>query len=230
MPVISSVKNKKILEHCERVSSNNTELTISTITKGSISIESMYDEEVGAIGILREVQKAQDEGADGVIIYCFGNPAIEAAKELADIPVIGIGEAAQTIALPLCESYGIISTVQNSVARNMRKAKILGTYEKLGSVIPLNMKVTELTDHSDDLVERICELLQREIKNKGLDLLIQGCGYLIGLSGKISEKLRVPVIDSGLAAIKLMETYVSLNIRQSKRSYMKPPEKERRFC
>lgn len=227
MPVISDVMNSKILEHCRLVSSEDTKLTIRSITDGTESIESMFDEELGAANILREVKRAENDGADGVIVYCFTNPAVDAAKELLNIPVIGIGEAAQTIAMPLCENYGIVTTIQNSVTRNKRKAKVLGTYSKLGAVLPLGLKVTDLTGERDTILSTVTNVLQPQVKERDLDLLILGCGYLIGYADDLSNDLGVPVIDPGQSAVKLMEAYISLGIAQSKRSFMTPPEKVR---
>lgn len=227
MPVVSDIMNDKILEQCNLVSSKGTELTIRSIKDGTESIESMFDEELAAAAILKEAKQAELDGADGVIIYCFGNPAIEAAKEILRIPVIGIGEAAQSIALALCESYGIVTTVQNSVTRNQRKAMVLGTYSKLGAVIPLGLNVNKLTGDRDAILSTVTEVLKPQIENRELDLLVLGCGYLIGYTDELSKKLGVPIIDPGQSSIKLLETYISLGIAQSKKSYMTPPEKKR---
>lgn len=227
MPVISDKMNDTIMGHLRKVASSETELTISTITNGPISIESMFDEEYCARPILEEALYQRDQGVDGIIIYCFGNPAIEAAKEALDIPVIGIGEASQTIALPLSDQFGIVTTVQNSVARNKRKSKMLGVGDKLGAVIPLNLPVVELTNHNQQLIDKICDLIIPYIENQTIDLLHLGCGYLIGLANRLSNQLGIPVVDPGLASVKLMEGYVKLNLVQSPISYMTPPEKKR---
>lgn len=227
MPVISNVMNQKILNQCELVSAKETKLTIRSITDGTESIESMFDEELAAAAILREAKQAELDGADGVIIYCFGNPSVEGAKELLTIPVIGIGEAAQAIAMPLCESYGIVTTIQNAVARNQRKARLLGTDTKLGAVIPLGLNVTELTGDRESILEAVTSILKPQLDQRELDLLILGCGYLIGYSAELSNRLGVPIIDPGQSSIKLMEAYISLGIAQSKKSYMSPPDKKR---
>lgn len=227
MPVITDAMNGKVLEQCKLVSSKDTQLTIRSIKEGTESIESMFDEELASAAILKEAKLAELDGADGVIIYCFGNPAIEGAKELLNIPVIGIGEAAQTLAMPLCERYGIVTTIQNSVTRNKRKARILGTDSKLGAVIPLGLKVTELTGDRELILDTVTNVLKFQIEQRELDLLILGCGYLIGYTAELSDRLGIPIIDPGQSSIKLMEAYISLGIAQSKKSYMTPPKKTR---
>lgn len=227
MPVLSDKMNDYILNHFDTVASPETELSISTLKSGTISIESMYDEEFVARALLEECIKQERNGVDGIINYCFGNPATEAAKEILNIPVIGIGEASQTIALPFTDNYGIITTVKNSVARNRRKAKLLGTSEKLGAVIPLDLPVVELTNHNENLIQKVKSIVKPYVENQGIDLIHLGCGYLIGLSDRLSKELGIPVVDPGLASLKLMEAYVKLSLVQSPVSYMTPPEKKR---
>lgn len=227
MPVLSDKMNGKIMRHLQSVASSETELTISNVKSGPISIESMFDEEYCARPILEEALYQRDRGVDGIIIYCFGNPAIEAAKEALDIPVIGIGEASQTLSLPLSDQFGIVTTVRNSVARNKRKTKLLGLSDKLGAVIPLDLPVVELTNHEQQLIDKICQKIEPYIKNHEVDLVHLGCGYLIGLADRLSEQLGIPVVDPGLASVKLMEAFIKLNLVQSPISYMTPPEKKR---
>ena len=65
---------------------------------GPASIESHYDEALSVPGLLSEIASSP---ADGYVIACFGDPGLEAARELAASPVIGIAEAAmRTAAAP----------------------------------------------------------------------------------------------------------------------------------
>ena len=44
-------------------------------------------------GILAEIGRGEADGVDGYVIACFGDPGLEAARELAARPVVGIAEA-----------------------------------------------------------------------------------------------------------------------------------------
>ena len=52
-------------------------------TMGPASIESHYDEALAVPGILAEIARGEAEGVDGYVIACFGDPGLEAARELA---------------------------------------------------------------------------------------------------------------------------------------------------
>jgi allantoin racemase len=49
-------------------------------------------------GLLAAIQRGEAAGADGYVIACFGDPGLDAAREVAAGPVIGIAEAAMQTA------------------------------------------------------------------------------------------------------------------------------------
>ncbi len=60
---------------------------------GPASIESHYDEALAVPGLLVQVRAGEAAGADGHVIACFGDPGLDAARELAAGPVVGIAVA-----------------------------------------------------------------------------------------------------------------------------------------
>ena len=78
------------------VAAPGTTVTAVNPDMGPASIESHYDEALSVPGLLAEIAQAQagEPAADGFVIACFGDPGLDAARELADGPVVGIAEAA----------------------------------------------------------------------------------------------------------------------------------------
>ncbi len=72
---------------------------------GPASIESHYDEALAVPGILTELH-----GADAYVIACFGDPGLDAAREVADGPVIGIAEAAMHVATLVSRGFSVVTT------------------------------------------------------------------------------------------------------------------------
>ena len=71
------------------------------VEKGPPAIESKIDEAMAGPEILRLVKEAEDHGCNAAIIWCGSDPAIEASRQLVDIPVIGPGEAMEAISVIL---------------------------------------------------------------------------------------------------------------------------------
>jgi len=225
VPVATDKWNKGALELCREIADCETEISISNIEKGPVSIESVYDETYASPFVVDAAKNAEEEGYDGIIIYCFSNPALYAVREAIKIPVIGIGEAAHIFGMVVGERIGIISTVENSVPRHWRKAKILGTISKLKAIKPLNLPVLEYND-KEKVMERVKKVATELIEKEKVDTIILGCGSMLGIKKELQETFSVPVIIPGEAAIKLIESMVRMGISHSKITYMFPPEKE----
>ena len=58
----------------------------------------------------RWLKKANQDGYDAVILACFSDPGLDAAKEISTIPVIGIEEATLHIAAMLGAKFSIMTT------------------------------------------------------------------------------------------------------------------------
>jgi len=225
VPVATDKWNKGAIELCREIADCETEISISNIEKGPVSIESVYDETYASPFVVDAAKKAEKEGYDGIIIYCFSNPALYAVREAIKIPVIGIGEAAHIFGMVVGERIGIISTVENSVPRHWRKAKILGTISKLKAIKPLNLPVLECND-KEKVMEKVKKVAAELIEKEKVDTIILGCGSILGIKKELQETFPVPIIIPGEAAIKLIESMVKMGISHSKITYMYPPEKE----
>jgi len=219
-PTTTTEWNELVLNTMKEVASSETEIEVFNLEDGPLNIESVYQEELAVPCILELIKEAQNK-YDGVIICCFAGPGLDAAKEISSIPVIGVGEAAQLMALPLGDRYGIVTTIDSTVTLQNRKAKILGTERKLVSVRPLNLPVLEL--EQEDLVkDKIFKLVKEMISEDKIDVLVLGCGLFTTIGREIQEKLRIPTIIPHHAAIKLIEAYVKMGLAQSEISFMNP--------
>ena len=78
-----------------RVARSDTQVWAVTPTSGPDSIECYVDEYLAVPGVLKEVIRGdREEGADAFIIACFGDPGLQAAREVTSKPVLGICESA----------------------------------------------------------------------------------------------------------------------------------------
>ena len=210
---------------CRAAADTATRIEVVHLARGPASIESMFDEEWAALPILEAVAAAARD-SDAAIIYCFGNPALEAAKEAAAIPVVGLGEAAQVAAMPLGERLGILATLSGTIGRHWRKARASGTAVKLVSIRALDIPVLDLTD-SDRVRERALSVVGRMVTEDGIDVLILGCGSMVDLGPELESTFGLPVVVPAPAAVKLAELYVRAGLAPSRRAYPLPREKER---
>ena len=95
-PNTTASMTEKISAAARRVASADTEILAVTSAKGPASIEGFYDEAMSLAGMLAVIRETKD--FDAVVIACFDDTGLDAARCLTDRPVIGIGEAAYHMA------------------------------------------------------------------------------------------------------------------------------------
>ncbi len=78
-------------------------------------------------------------------------------------------------------------------------------------------------DEGGDLVrDRTIEEGRRAIEEDGADTLIIGCTGMMGLAEDTQSILGVPVIDAGMAGIRMCEMLIKMNLSQSKHAFPTP--------
>lgn len=177
VPVSTDHWNNGVPHLCQEAADKETRVSVVHLPRGPESIECVYDEALVAPYLIEAVTAAEREGADGVIYY-FGNPAVEGAREAVSIPVIGLGGAAEVAALLLGDRFGIISTIPEAMPRLWRKARLLGVEGRLVAVVPMGIPVLDLGDR-----RRAVEVgltAGRELVARGAQVVILGCGSLLG--------------------------------------------------
>ena len=93
--------------------------TVRAVTRamGPVSIESHYDEALAVPGVLAEIAAGERLGSAGYVIACFGDPGLDAARELAAGPVVGIAEAALRTACYLGRGFSVVTTLGRTTGR-----------------------------------------------------------------------------------------------------------------
>lgn len=226
IPVSTDKWNDSVKADYERVRRPETIIDIMHLNHGPEAIQSEYDEANAASHVLKEVAKTRPEHCGAIIIYCFSDPALLGSREITSIPVLGIGESSQLFAMGLADRCGIITTLEQSVARIRRKLYARGIAGRFPSIRPLNIPVLEY-DQKEKVTARALEVARIMVEQDGVEAVILGCGSLFGIQDQIQADLGIPVVEPGIVALKHAEILGGLGLTHSKRSYMTPlPVKE----
>ncbi|MBO8182499.1 MAG: aspartate/glutamate racemase family protein [Archaeoglobus sp.] len=231
VPIIVDVFNEEVEREFKTYASEKTEIEVVNLDRGTASIESEFDEALAAPDIIKKTIEAEKQGFDGAIIDCFGDPAVKAAREAVDIPVVGAAEPSMLFACSLGHRFSVVTVLENVIPMIENIAKVLGVYDKLASVRSVDIPVLELHD-KDKLKNALHDEMLKAIKEDKAHVLILGCTGMMGLANDLHNMLKeegfdVPVIDPAAASIKFIEALLGLGVKQSRLTYMKPPEKER---
>lgn len=147
---------------------------------------------------------------DAAVIACFGDPGLDAAKELLDVPVLGISEAAFHAACMLGRRFGIVSF---TAALRPMFEECLAHHGLTGRCAGFRMGPAFAGDPGRVAEERrdlILELCRHSIEQDGAEVVILAGGPLAGLAPVLAPHVPVPLVDGTAAAVRLAEALVGL--------------------
>ncbi|WP_419881792.1 aspartate/glutamate racemase family protein [Peribacillus sp. B-H-3] len=231
MPITSDIFNEEILEEVKYYASKTTEVGVTSLDYGPASVESEYDEALCVPNFLEKAKEAEEDGYDGIISDCFGDPGVKPAREILDIPVVGACESSMLFASSLAKSFSVVTVLPNVVPMIENISKTLGVNGNLASVRYVNIPVLEVHD-KDRLKRELYEEMIKAIEQDGAHALVLGCTGFMGVAAELQKRLKqngfdVPVIDPVFAATRLLESLITMGVKQSRLTYMTPPSKQR---
>ena len=227
VPVATDIWNEPNLREMEKYKDSNTSLDIINLQKGPESIDCSYDNAWSIIFTLQEVEKAAKEGYNGIIICGFFDPALQAAKEAVEIPVVGLGEASEVFALLLGHKFCILTVgPPECSACLMDNLKMYELDHKCVGVLSIGIPVLDLKEGGEKERSLLIEL-GRGFIEKGAEVIILGCGGILGVAEAVSRELDIPVIIPLDVALKMCEAMISMGVAQSKKGFYTPAVKNR---
>lgn len=215
--------------YLERHAAPGTTVSVRESPDGPASIESAVEEQRAVPGILNAMPGLEAEGFEAVIIGCFGDPGLAAARELVEIPVVGPAQSSGHLAAQLGERFAILTVVEEVVPALRRLMRAYGLETRLADVRAVDVPVLELRAREDEVLDGLARHGVASIE-AGADTLVLGCmtmGFL-DVARRLAERLGVPVVNPALAALAAAETLVATGLAPSRRAYP-PPRKTAAF-
>jgi allantoin racemase len=179
------------------------------------SIQSHLDDARATPEVVRLVGQAEADGYDGAVIACFGDPGLYAAREVVDIPVVGIAEAAMRTAGFLGRTYSVVTTLTRVVPHTRELTHRYGADGTCAGVHACHVPVLALETDPTAYIT-ILAACGAALEEDGSDAIVLGCAGMADLCAKLSADLGVPVIDGVAAATLEVEKLVRLGLRTSK--------------
>jgi allantoin racemase len=203
---------------------HQTKISVDCIETGPAAVESAVDEILVGPEVVKEVLRAKEDSFDAVVIYCFSDPALHAARQAVDIPVVGPGEASLALARMVGYRFSVITTLAENVPRVEMMVHELGLDKlALASVRSLDMPVLDLRADPARTKAILMEVCTRAVEEDGAQMIILGCLGLAGYGECFQDTHRVPVIDAAFAAVGMAELLVKLKLSHSRLTFSHVP-------
>ncbi len=206
------------------MSTDEVQLVVVNIPHGPDSMESAYDEAIAAPYILQQVVSAETEGCDAVVIDCAADPALRAAREISELPVVSAGEASYHAAMMVAGKFSVITVLPTTANEISDHLKMYGFSSRVASVRSANVPVLALEDEQE-AEEHLYAAARKAIDEDGAQAIVLGCTGMMAMRDSLEKRLGVPVIEPYLAAIQFAASLVRMKLRQSRLSYIKGGQK-----
>jgi allantoin racemase len=204
------------------VVSPGTELVPMTAPRGVPYIATRAEAQIGG-AIALELLAAEHHAFDAAVLAAFGDPGLFGARELFDIPIVGMAEASMLTACLLGRRFAIVSFATDLAPWFEDCVEMHGLSQRCAGVRTLTDDVRSVADVQEDKEDLLVDLANRTIAETGADVIILGGAPLAGLAAKVRDRIPVPVVDQVQAAVKQAETLVAMAPRKATAGTFKRP-------
>jgi allantoin racemase len=213
-PNTTASMTEKIGAAARRVASPGTEIVARNPAMGPASIEGFYDEAICLPGMLEVIRTTPD--VDGVVIACFDDTGLDAARCLTDKPVVGIGEAAYHMASMISNKFSVITTLGRSVPALEHNLHKYGLSARCARVRSSEVAVLELEEQGSDATNRISDEIAVAMAEDRAEAIVLGCAGMTDLTEFLSARHGLPVLDGVVCALTLCESLIRLKLKTSR--------------
>jgi Asp/Glu/hydantoin racemase len=224
-PNTSQDMTERMLAVARAVASVGTTIVPVTAARGVPYIASRAEAQIGG-AIALEMIAEYHRDVDAVVIAAFGDPGLLGARELFDIPVVGMAEAAMLSACMLGRRFGIVTFARALGAWYEDCVAMHGLSGRCAGIRMLDAPIRAVATVQDDSEDLLVALAGRSVEADEADVIILAGAPLAGLARRVAHRIPVPVIDQVAAAVKQAEALVALRPRKATTgTFSRPPAK-----
>ncbi|RNF34361.1 aspartate/glutamate racemase family protein [Paracoccus methylarcula] len=221
-PNTSSALTDRLEAAARSVLSPGTVLETVTAATGVPYISTRTEALVGGLQTL-EILAERHQDYDAAIVAAFGDPGLGAARELFDIPVVGLAEAGMLTACMMGGKFAIVTFAQALGPWYQECVEWHRMQDRCAGIFMAEGAFSAIEDVQDEKEAALIELSNRAIKEGQTDVIVLAGAPLAGLAPRIRDRLAVPVVDCAQAAIRQAETLAALRPRGAESGSFRRP-------
>jgi allantoin racemase len=197
------------------VVSPGTTVIARSPTRGPASIECHADEAEALPGLLTLIKEEENLGAHAYVIACFGDTGVDAAREIAAGPVVGMTEAALFAACMLAARFSIVTLPPRTIAQSERVLRHVGLAHRC-HIRAIDADVRDCVGLDEALLAAMLAESRAAMREDRAEAIILGCAGLADLVVPMQAALGIPVLDGVSIAVTMAEGLVRAGLRTSK--------------
>ncbi len=150
--------------------------------------------------LLKLIAKASNMNASAIIIGCFDDTALQPACDIANCPVIGIGQAAYHLAAVAGRRFSVVTTLDVSVPILEANVHAYGLDQQLAKVRASGVPVLSLEQDAEAATEQVLLEVEKASRDDDIQSVVLGCGGMVDIRRHSAGKSAIHMIDGVRAA------------------------------
>lgn len=197
-------------EHLRRFARRDTVVTVASLSRGPKSIEDYRSKALVCPEILKLASKNAHK-YDAMFVNCFGDPCVDALREVTNIPVLGVGETSMMMGSLLGDKFAVISPTRSTAHQVESNARRMGLEIGTFSVVALEIPVLQLERNRARTIREIVKVAKKCLSN-GAEVIVLGCTGMAYMADEIRRRIEAPLIEPASITLKVAEALVDLKI------------------
>lgn len=198
-PNTTEAMTDQLTEVARRVAGPSVDIVPVTASRGVPYIASRAEAQIAGVEVL-EIIAEHGKGTDAAIIAAFGDPGIIAARELFDMPVVGMAEAALVTAALMGERFGVVTFSPLLARWYVESVAVTGLTDRFTGVRCPKTPPSEVGNVMHDMRDDLLALTNQATEEDGADVVILGGAPLAGLAPLLAEASPGLLVDPISAA------------------------------
>jgi Asp/Glu/hydantoin racemase len=225
-PNTSESLTARLVDAAAQVVAPGTAIVPATAPRGVPYISTRAEAQIGG-AIALEMLAERAGSYDAAVIAAFGDPGLFAARELFEVPVVGMAEAAMLTACMLGRRFAIVTFATALGPWYQECVEMHGMTDRCAGIRMLDGAFRSISDVQEEKEALLVALANDAVASTQADVVILAGAPLAGLAARVRERIPVPVIDQVQAAVKQAETLALLRpLKAREGSFKRPAAKE----
>ncbi len=210
-PVGPKAACTELKNELQNLKGGKTQVEFTCLQNGPDHLEYRYYAALILPELLRIMKDLEQKNYDAAIIGCFYDPGLYEAKEILNHMVVTApAEASMHIAATLGYKFSILVGREKWIPQMMENVIRYGLKDKFASFKSLGFGANDFHDDEDKVLEKMVEKAKEAVEMDGAEVIVLGCTMNFGFYEKLQHKLKIPVIDPIIAALKYAEFLVEV--------------------
>ncbi|WP_447928723.1 aspartate/glutamate racemase family protein [Vreelandella sp. EE27] len=207
----SETVTQKLLAEAKRHAGDNVHITSVTARFGADLVSDRASALIAGHAVLDAV--AHYEGSyDGVLVAISLDTALEALRELLNVPVVGMTEAACWQACLVGSRFGVIMSGRHTLPLYRERILSYGLSERLAGMRAIEASIQTHHAAPGDSEEAVLAAIMDLVVNEGSEAIVLAGASMTGLKHRLQPRVSVPLLDGIACGITLLEGLIRLNL------------------